>query len=238
MHGCAGCGRHVLHRLDEARCASPNPGQDTSSGRLRLLDAQAARFWPPLVGEPHGSFALRAVTAASAIAWPRVSDTGSESVGGAAAALPLAGFDRLANAGASRRPVACSRSPCALPAHTRDSKGGRGRAGSPRDESEGLARCRRRRAPAPRGYARVPRLSVDQGGTLLGPTFRTDRVGAARAWVLCARTDAGAGVEVVTMAGGARNSQRRTFCRKAAWRRRVVRFSRPALTLSGKVYLL
>ena len=75
MHGCAGCGRHVLHRLDEARCASPNPGQDTSSGRLRLLDAQAARFWPPLVGEPHGSFALRAVTAASAIAWPRLSDS-------------------------------------------------------------------------------------------------------------------------------------------------------------------
>ena len=77
MHGCAGCGRHVLHRLDEARCASPNPGQDTSSGRLRLLDAQAARFWPPLVGEPHGSFALRAVTAASAIAWPRLSGSGS-----------------------------------------------------------------------------------------------------------------------------------------------------------------
>ena len=116
MHGCAGCGRHVLHRLAEARCASPNPGQDTSSGRLRLLDAQAARFWPPLVGEPHGSFALRAVTAASAIAWPRLSDTGRETAAGGAAALLLAGFDRLASAGRIEGPVACSRPPCALPA--------------------------------------------------------------------------------------------------------------------------
>jgi hypothetical protein len=47
------------------------------SSRLRPPDAQASRSWPPLVCEPHDSFALRAVTAASAIAWPRLSDTGN-----------------------------------------------------------------------------------------------------------------------------------------------------------------
>jgi hypothetical protein len=62
----------------------------TQSSRLRPPDAQASRSWPPLVCEPHDSFPLRAVTAASAIAWPRLSDTSSATAGGVAAALMLA----------------------------------------------------------------------------------------------------------------------------------------------------
>jgi hypothetical protein len=49
------------------------------SSRLRPPDVQASRSCPPLVCEPHDSFALRAVTAASAIAWPRLSDSSSAS---------------------------------------------------------------------------------------------------------------------------------------------------------------
>jgi hypothetical protein len=55
-------------------------------------------------------------TPQTGLAWPVLSDTGSETAGGGAAALLLAGFDRLASAGRIERSVACSRSPCALPA--------------------------------------------------------------------------------------------------------------------------
>ena len=51
---------------------------------------KSSRSWPPLICEAHDSFALRAVTAASAIAWPRLSDAGSATAGGVAAALMLA----------------------------------------------------------------------------------------------------------------------------------------------------
>ena len=40
-------------------------------------DAQPARSFPPLVCEPHDSFARRAVTAAIAIAWPLLSGSSS-----------------------------------------------------------------------------------------------------------------------------------------------------------------
>jgi hypothetical protein len=49
-----------------------------------------------------------------------LSDTGSETTASGAAALLLAGFDRLASAGRIERPVACSRPPCALPAQGRE----------------------------------------------------------------------------------------------------------------------
>jgi hypothetical protein len=69
------------------------------SSRLRAPDARASGSWRPLVCEPHDSFALRAVTAASAIAWPRLSDTDSERAGGTTAALLLAGFGCPASPG-------------------------------------------------------------------------------------------------------------------------------------------
>ena len=54
----------------------------------------------------------------AAAALPRLSDTGSETAGGGAAALMLPGFDRLASTGRIEVPLACSRSLCALPART------------------------------------------------------------------------------------------------------------------------
>jgi hypothetical protein len=47
-----------------------------------------------------------------------LSDTGSEAAAGGTAALLLAGFDRPASAGRIGVPLACSRSPCALPARS------------------------------------------------------------------------------------------------------------------------
>ncbi len=79
-------------QLGAAICSDPDvanamarrrlaPESEQSSSWLRPPDAQASRSWPPLFCEPHDSFALGAVTAASAIAWPGLSDCGSRSRG-------------------------------------------------------------------------------------------------------------------------------------------------------------
>ena len=103
-------------RRRQACCLSSRPTASSSVSGVagHAGGAEAAERRPR--GRPSTAGSTNSGHVSSRIRSPPLSDTGSETAGGGAAALLLAGFDRLASAGRIEVPMACSRSPCALPA--------------------------------------------------------------------------------------------------------------------------